>query len=389
MKAHKNFVIIPYKNKLLKFDKLISGKIIYKNYSIDLITEKKISLSAKDWFEENSDTLETFYLYPKVIHYFYELGFLFEFGNLDFISEDTILAIELNFHQMKYISPEKKQKIHLQKIREPIFEDYESKFQQGQKNLIAGNCYQFNLTDEYLFRFRDGHTPEDFIFKIWEDKKNRGAYGSATYLSFLNKLFLSNSPECLFQIEGNKISSMPIKGTIAIEKNSNIDDVWEKLISDQKSESELFMIADLIRNDLARIDRPNAIVEKKKAKLLVPNLLHQYSLITAKLNFKTKINTIMLKMFPGGSITGAPKKRVMKILLELESRERNFYCGSTLILYKEMKSASINIRSSEIDFNQNNLRYQAGGGITLRSTSDNEFLEMSYKAKSYINLLTL
>ena len=85
----------------------------------------------------------------------------------------------------------------------------------------------------------------------------------------------------------------------------------------------------------------------------------------------------------------APKKRAMKLLIALEQRERGFYCGSTLILYKHMKSASINIRSAVIDFEGHTLVYQAGGGITLLSKVKDEFEEMTYKHDSFIRTLTL
>ena len=100
---------------------------------------------------------------------------------------------------------------------------------------------------------------------------------------------------------------------------------------------------------------------------------------------------VIEKIFPGGSITGAPKLRAMRLIHKLEKRPRGFYCGSTIILFKNMKSASINIRSSEIDFspNKRTLLYQAGGGITLLSSVDEEYKEMTYKHDSFMRTLTL
>ena len=99
--------------------------------------------------------------------------------------------------------------------------------------------------------------------------------------------------------------------------------------------------------------------------------------------------SVISKVFPGGSITGAPKKRAMRLIHSLEKRERGFYCGSTLIFYQQMKSASINIRSAVIDFENQTLLYQAGGGITLLSDALDEFKEMTYKRDSFIHTLTL
>ena len=79
----------------------------------------------------------------------------------------------------------------------------------------------------------------------------------------------------------------------------------------------------------------------------------------------------------------------MRILKTLENRPRGFYCGSTLIFSKGQIEASINIRSSVVDFKKCTLSYQAGGGITLLSQPQFEFEEMTYKHNSYFDTLTL
>lgn len=370
----------------MKLDGLVSGKIIYKNYYIDISTGKRIRETWKDWFESLDFSISTFFVQPKVVHLFYELGFFFHEIHLETIKEDTILAIEINYKNFSKYNPSKEDcDLRLKNILSPNYQDYEKKFNEGYKHLVAGNCYQFNLTENFKYKF-SAEDPTQIIDKLWSHNSARGKYGSATYIPLTNMLYLSNSPECLFQIEENKIISRPIKGTVKIKKS--IDEHWNELIHDQKNKSELFMIIDLIRNDLSSIEKPNSIITQKQAPLIVPGILHQYGEVQALLSDRVKMKTIIEKIFPGGSITGAPKKRSMEILRNLENRERGFYCGSTMILFKEMKAASINIRSSEIDLKLNQLNYSAGGGITLKSESNSEFLELSYKENSYISLLT-
>jgi anthranilate/para-aminobenzoate synthase component I len=383
------FTIIPYKNKLLKFDQLRSGKIIYKNYYFDLISNQKVMETCDHWLNQTAETVATFYHSPKVVHLFYEIGFLIENIENSHIKENSILAIELEFRCFEFIELGPQNKINLNLKSKPDYKKYEKLFKQGYKELIAGNCYQFNLTQKFTYSFSGKINALNVINKIWNNISSRGAFGSATYIPILNKLYISNSPECLFTINENLITSMPIKGTLPFSKNDDFEKKWEQLINDKKCESELFMIADLIRNDLSRIETPNSQVLEKKSPLLVPGLLHQYSKIAIKVSDKVKIKTIIEKMFPGGSVTGAPKKRVMKILANLENSNRGFYCGSTCIFFGTMKSASINIRSAEVDFKKQQLIYQAGGGITLKSEVQNEFDEMSYKVNSFIDLLTL
>jgi anthranilate/para-aminobenzoate synthase component I len=383
------FTIIPYKNKLLKFDQLRSGKIIYKNYYFDLISNQKVMVKCKHWLNNIPETVATFFNSPKVLHLFYEIGFLIENIENSLIKENSILAIELEFECFEFLRLSPSNRIRLNLKSNSDFKKYENLFNQGYKELISGNCYQFNLTQKFIYSFSEKLNAMNFVEKIWSNSNSRGAFGSATYIPMLNKLYISNSPECLFTIAENIITSMPIKGTLHFSKNDNFQNKWEQLKNDKKCESELFMIADLIRNDLSRIENPNAQVLEKKSPLLVPGLLHQFSKISISVSDKVKIKTILEKMFPGGSITGAPKKRVMKILANLEQSNRGFYCGSTCLFFGTMKSASINIRSAEVDFKKQQLIYQAGGGITLKSEVQNEFDEMSYKVNSFIDLLTL
>ena len=149
------------------------------------------------------------------------------------------------------------------------------------------------------------------------------------------------------------------------------------------------MITDLLRNDLSRIELPKAYVSEKKIFKKVPGLIHQCSKINIELSAKVTLWKVIEKIFPGGSITGAPKVRAMKLIHHLEKRDRGFYCGSTMIFFGPMKSASINIRAGVFDFNNHSLLYQAGGGITLESNADDEFSEMTYKCESFIDTLTL
>lgn len=370
-------------------DRAISARAYYRHHSIDLLTGESTASDISHWIAEYQlKKLSTSVELPRVIHLFYELGFLIE-KEFHVLSDETLLAIDIQFSSFNEIKKSNFKEIKLKAQSAPVFNEYKKAFDKGYEELLKGNCYQFNLTFPYLYSFNDSYTPDDFIFSLWRKAESRGAFGSATYIPFYNKLFLSNSPECLFQYKKNILSSMPIKGTLLRTKDDDWRVLWKQLISDKKSQAELFMISDLVRNDLSRIEHPRASIVKKKFPKLVPGLLHQCSQIDVELSDEVTLWKVIEKVFPGGSITGAPKNRVMKLLRELESVDRGFYCGSTIILHLEMKSASINIRSSTIDFQTKKLTYQAGGGITLLSDAEDEFLEMTYKRNSFISSLTL
>ena len=391
MKAHNLYSIIPYKKSLLKFSEAIVARAYYKNHYIDLLTGDQHPFEISKWIKTLDFPVLNNLNKNRIIHLFYELGFLFE-SMLEVVNSSEVLAIDIQYSKMERVSTvNKSKKIILSPINAPNFADYEKKFQQGYIELQKGNCYQFNLTDEYNYYFNGPLEPNDFIAALWSEESSRGAYGSATYIEFFNQLLLSNSPECLFQYNDETLVTRPIKGTLKRTSDSveEIKKLWKELKEDDKSQGELYMITDLLRNDLSRIDLPQSIVTKKKSMLLVPGLIHQYSEISIKLSTHVTLKNILEKMFPGGSITGAPKKRVMQILNNLEKRSRGFYCGSTIIFMKGKIEASINIRSSVIDLKNSRLNYQAGGGITLLSQPQFEFEEMTYKHNSYIDILTL
>ena len=104
-----------------------------------------------------------------------------------------------------------------------------------------------------------------------------------------------------------------------------------------------------------------------------------------ELSQKVDLAKIVKNLFPGGSVTGAPKKRSMEILFELESKNpRSFYCGSTIILHKSLLAGSINIRSATLDIKTEKLTYGSGGGVTLLSQPREEFAEMNLKFQSFL-----
>ncbi|MBY0415302.1 MAG: chorismate-binding protein [Bdellovibrionales bacterium] len=393
MKALNLYTLIPRanSNKLLRFTKALSARAYYKKHYIDLLNRETHAFDISDWIKTLDFKVLDHDQEMHVIHLFYELGFLFEKLESS-IDENDLLALDIQYEEKSEEAltlPSKK--IDLELFSELQFSDYEKQFHEGFKELSLGNCYQFNLTGKYVYSFDAGYGPHHFIEALWRDQRKRGAYSSATYVEALDQLFLSNSPECLFDYEKGELVTRPIKGTLKrhSDEKKEIETLWQELVSDSKSQGELYMITDLLRNDLSRIDLPVAKVEKKKALLLVPGLIHQYSEIKVNLRSHITLKNILEKIFPGGSITGTPKKRVMSILRKIEKRSRGFYCGSTVILSPGKIEASINIRSSVIDFKKNTLSYQAGGGITLMSDVKSEFEEMTYKRDSYIDVLTL
>lgn len=274
----------------------------------------------------------------------------------------------------------------------PDYQDYEQGFKKVQEHLKRGDAYQVNYTWPFIYRLKQSPTVEQLLARLWGHRKNIGAFAHASWLPFIDLLLVSNSPECLFQAKLNKrgisLDSMPIKGTTALNSEAEKGQAWKRLRKDSKERAELNMITDLVRNDLSKIEKPRAKVLSSALPLKVPGLLHQYSKVRIELSRAVKLGPVLNAVFPGGSITGAPKKRVQQIIKSVEKSPRGFYCGSTLILGPRICAASINIRSGEYRPQSGELKLHAGGGVTLASTVSAEFEEMQAKAQSFCQLLT-
>lgn len=372
---------------VLELERPLKAYIYYKNERMNLLTGFPESYPIAEFTKKLSELkLQAKVKHPLVFHFYYEYGLL-EQGLGDLVEEGKPLVIELEYQKSTKRSPRTPRltELPLTTLERPSWSEYKIAFQKIQEELLAGNCYQVNLTFPFDFMTEDLLDPRD-IADYFFAQKNLGAYAHSTFLG--DEMILSNSPECLFQYRDQEIFTMPIKGTFRRD-GKDLKKLWQQMLADKKEEGELLMITDLLKNDLNRLDTPSARVLKLRAPLLVPGLLHQYSLISVKLNKDISLATTMKALFPGGSITGAPKKRVMDIISDIERYKRGVYCGSTLLCIGSKKAASINIRTAAINIEERIWRYGAGGGITLLSRPVDEFKEMEDKVSSFLKLLKI
>ncbi len=358
---------IYFKKKRLN---LISGQ--FEDYSIELFLH-----------ELESCQLQGEVKLPRVYHFYYQFGLLL-FGMDESIGDSEPLVVDIEYNDTRFsplvTSPIKK--IHLSSLERPTWTEYRNAFNQVQDHLLDGNCYQLNLTYPFDFSSDTFFDPRDLRDYLM-GHSGVSAYAHVTH--FESEVLFSNSPECLFHFENNQILTMPIKGTLRLQNDWRSH--WDELINDPKQEAELFMIIDLLKNDLNKIDLPRTQIRKLKAPLRVPGLLHQYAELTLKLQNKVSLGKMFKHIFPGGSISGAPKKRVLQLIQEIERWDRGFYTGSTLLCLGRKKVASINIRSAHIHLDERVWRYGSGGGITLLSRAASEFKEMESKVDSFLTLL--
>jgi anthranilate/para-aminobenzoate synthase component I len=381
------------KHKQLRFSNPMEAYLQYKDFKIDLINGKRVKSSLIKFLDVlDSHKISDEYSEPIVIHLFYELGYQM-IDEPELIDSNKPLAIYIRYSDSveEDINEYLGETFSLESLETIRFESYHQKFKRVYNHLVDGDCYQLNLTIPFYMRPSKKVSPEKFVNKLWQNPLKIGAYAHATYIDSLGKLFVSNSPECLFQVCQEKleyaIKTMPIKGTVKVETEKGRERAWEQLVNSKKDEAELYMITDLMRNDLTKIElNPSKVIAKKRP-LNAPGIIHQFSILESKLSGSISLKSITKNLFPGGSITGAPKKKVMGLIKKIETDDRGFYCGSTILMFRNIKTASINIRSAEVDYIQDEIKYGAGGGITLLSQGKEEFDEVLLKLKSFLLLL--
>lgn len=248
--------------------------------------------------------------------------------------------------------------------------------------LIDGHVYVTNFTGTLTVDCPC--PPYTFFSRLRRD--NPSPFGA--YLQYDSYQIISASMERLLHINGSQIETRPIKGTRRRGKTAAEDAALRKELSEsQKDRSELLMIVDLERNDLNKICEPGSVA--------VPNLFsvedyasvfHLVSAVTGTLRPEQTAIDALTALFPGGSITGAPKQRAMEIIDELESSRRQLYTGTIGYLSLD-GNCDFNIVIRTAVHQDNKYYIGLGGGITAESDRNFEYEEIWQKAKALLTAL--
>jgi para-aminobenzoate synthetase component 1 len=242
------------------------------------------------------------------------------------------------------------------------FREYKNALEKALEEIRSGNTYLLNLTFE---------TPIESDLSL----KEIFTYAKAKYKLYFKDKFICFSPEKFIEIEENKISTYPMKGTI----EASIPNAKEKILANEKEMAEHVMIVDLMRNDLGIVGT-KVQVEKfryvEKIKAGEKELLQVSSKITAKLpnDWRENIGSLLKTLLPAGSITGTPKKSTVNIIDAIENYERNFYTGIFGVFDGENLYSAVMIRF--IEKKNGKLFYKSGGGITIDSAAKGEYEEL-------------
>lgn len=237
----------------------------------------------------------------------------------------------------------------------------------------SGDTYQINHS--YRMTGQAYGSPLALYTQLRE--RQPGRYGA--YLEDGKDFLLSQSPELFIKRTNGVFTAQPMKGTADARQYSAHD-----LADDPKNQAENVMIVDLLRNDLGRISEPGSVEVPALFEVnRHGNVLQMTSTVQAKARPHLSIADILRAVFPCGSVTGAPKKRSMEIIQELENRPRAWYCGALGWFDPNGDFAlSVPIRTLQMEGNEHSSQFVlgVGAGITIDSEAQAEYQECQIKA---------
>lgn len=241
--------------------------------------------------------------------------------------------------------------------------------------LQRGDSYQVNYTQRLVGDWPAGSAA------LFRRMVAAQPLSYASYLVADDRAICSVSPELFFSLQGNQIRCKPMKGTAARGRFHSEDQVaGERLLASDKDRAENLMIVDMVRNDLGRVARTGSVkVEQLFALEKYPTVWQLTSTISAETD--ASLAELFAALFPCASIVGAPKRRTMEIIEELERDSRGIYTGAIGWLLPD-RQAQFNVAIRTATLSQDgHIRYGVGGGIVWDSDPAQEIQECLDKAR--------
>jgi anthranilate/para-aminobenzoate synthase component I len=384
---------------ILAVDAFTSLKTDFENAFDDL---KQYQQTTKDWLfgyltydlkndvepltSSNFDGLhfpDLFFFQPKKI-------FLLKENQLEIrylmLCDDEV---EEDFNEINGIAVSRKSKIEgveSLKIEQRISKEfYVEKVTKMLDHIHKGDMYEANFCMEFYAENAVINPLEKFL-KLNEISRAPFSVFFKNYKQYL----LSASPERYLKKVGEMIVSQPIKGTSKRSSDAIEDEKSKQFLeSDAKERAENIMITDLVRNDLSHTAQKGSVEVTELCKIYSFLQVHQMiSTITSKLDAQYAPVDVLKTTFPMGSMTGAPKISVMKIIENLEETKRGLYSGAVGYFTPE-GDFDFNVVIRSILYNQENqyVSFSVGSAITAQSDPEKEYEECLLKAKAMHEVL--
>ncbi|HWB59374.1 MAG TPA: aminodeoxychorismate synthase component I [Chthoniobacteraceae bacterium] len=241
--------------------------------------------------------------------------------------------------------------------------------------IAAGDIYQVNLSRKFSAPWSGD------ALRFYGALRHYSPAPYAAYLDLGGRQVLSSSPELFLQMSGRAIRTRPIKGTRPRHADAAADARSEyDLLTSPKEIAELVMITDLERNDLGRVCEYGSVEAAELLKLeRYEQVFHLVSTVRGRLRAGVGHVDALQSCFPGGSITGAPKKRAREIIAELEPVPRGLYTGA-IGWFGFNGESQFNIAIRTVVVENGAAHFHTGAGIVADSDPGKEFEETQHKA---------
>ncbi len=358
----------------------------------------KFSREQDDWlfghfsFELKSETEQSFSNLPDFIQFPDLFFFIPEIILIITSNEIRIGASENNqakiFHDIVHGTFTREKNPHSQiNIQNRITKDYYLEtVRRLLKHILRGDCYEINFCQEF---FVEGVTIDPY--ELYGSLRKVSPSPFSAFYKIGEKFLLCASPERYLKREGDKIISQPIKGTAARDHGDKNHDqkLREELASSKKDLAENVMVVDLVRNDLSKICEKDSVRVTELFGIYSFAQVHQMiSTITGKPLKKLYWTDMIAGTFPMGSMTGAPKRRVLELIGQYEKTKRGLFSGAVGYV-KPNHDFDFNVVIRSLFYNKTDqyLAYFAGSGITANSDPEMEYEECLLKVAAVESIL--
>jgi para-aminobenzoate synthetase component I len=260
---------------------------------------------------------------------------------------------------------------------------YTAAVRRAQDYIAAGDIYQVNLSHPW---HADWPAEAEFL-PYYLRLREISPAPHAACLNLNGTTIMSASPELFLKMDGRTITTRPIKGTRPRFPDDHVRDVQSArdLLACEKERAELLMITDLQRNDLGQVCEYGSVETPDLWRVeSFAQVYHLVSTVTGRLRPEMSHAAAFRACFPGGSITGAPKKRALEIIAELEAHPRGVYTGAIGYFgFDGTSQWNIAIRTAVQHGNE--ITFHAGSGIVADSIPDREWEETLHKASGILS----
>ncbi len=253
---------------------------------------------------------------------------------------------------------------------------YLNKIERIQSLIREGDFYELNYSYPILGRF------EGAPYELYRRMRAINPVPFAAYLDLQPGSVCCSSPERFLKKSGGRVISEPIKGTAPRSAHPEEEKRYLEMLRNEKNRAENLMIVDLVRHDLSSVARPGSVTVPKLYDIQSFGTVHQLiSRVEAEVDGHCHPIDIIRACFPMGSMTGAPKIRVMQAIEDLESYRRGVYSGAIgYITPGGDFDFNVVIRSAIIQ--DGTIHYPVGGAITGDSDPQEEWEETTVKARN-------